>query len=229
MAFRSFPTTLLPFFTLCIPTLLSALLATVVINGPLPVKAAPPNNTLYIISNAETPSLRLPGLTPVGLTRVQECLPPLLSPLDIGLIIACPFDPDSGLCKQTEATARPTAEYIGLEVDTSCGADEETDDDCVPDLIKEFGRNSTQSVLIVWDINDLDSLFENLDVDDDWEDDDDEEDELSQHHDVLYTVVKRRVTSIVSQGCAGIDGQAPGTFRKRSLTYRGLAQREEAP
>ncbi|KAJ3483396.1 hypothetical protein NLJ89_g12066 [Agrocybe chaxingu] len=32
------------------------------------------------------------------------------------------------------------------------------------------------------------------------------------------------MTSIVSQGCAGIDGQAPGTFRKRSLTYRGLRE-----
>lgn len=39
--------------------------------------AASPNNTVYIISNAETPSLELPGLTPVGLQRAQNCLPPV--------------------------------------------------------------------------------------------------------------------------------------------------------
>jgi hypothetical protein len=37
--------------------------------------AAKLNNTIYIISNAETPSLQLPGLTPVGAQRAQVCLP----------------------------------------------------------------------------------------------------------------------------------------------------------
>jgi len=32
-------------------------------------------NTLYIITNAETPSLNLPGLTPVGKQRAEVCLP----------------------------------------------------------------------------------------------------------------------------------------------------------
>jgi hypothetical protein len=36
-------------------------------------------NTIYIISNAETPSLGLPGFTPVGAHRVQQCLPPVSS------------------------------------------------------------------------------------------------------------------------------------------------------
>ena len=30
------------------------------------------------------------------------------------------------------------------------GADENTDDNCVTDLLKKFAKNSTESVLIVW-------------------------------------------------------------------------------
>ena len=34
-------------------------------------------NPVYIISNAETPSLDLPGLTPIGKKRSEKCLPPV--------------------------------------------------------------------------------------------------------------------------------------------------------
>lgn len=34
-------------------------------------------NTIYFISNAETPSLDRPGLSPVGRYRAYECLPPV--------------------------------------------------------------------------------------------------------------------------------------------------------
>lgn len=37
--------------------------------------AAKFNNTIYVISNAETPSLHLAGLTPVGAQRANTCLP----------------------------------------------------------------------------------------------------------------------------------------------------------
>ncbi|KAF8963537.1 hypothetical protein BDZ97DRAFT_1758610 [Flammula alnicola] len=161
---------------------------TVTVVLALSAAAAPFNNTIYIISNAETPSLGLPGLTPIGLQRVQDCLPALLAPLDIGLVVTCPFDPDSGKCAETIATATPIADSLGLTVDTSCGADEETDDDCVPKLLKNFGKNSTQSMLVIW----------------------------------------KKVTSAVSQGCPGIDGQAPGTFRRslrRAVKKRRLASR----
>ncbi|KJA14135.1 hypothetical protein HYPSUDRAFT_59542 [Hypholoma sublateritium FD-334 SS-4] len=137
------------------------------------------NNTIYIISNAETPSLNLPGLTPIGALRAEECLPQLFAPLDVGIIVTCPLDSESGKCASTIVTATPTANWLGIPIDTSCrlsGADEETDDDCVTDLLKGFTKNSTQSVLIVW----------------------------------------HRIESIVSQGCSGIDGQAHGTFRRRS-------------
>lgn len=33
------------------------------------------NNTVYVISNAETPSFGLPGLTPIGVQRAQTCIP----------------------------------------------------------------------------------------------------------------------------------------------------------
>ncbi|KAH8073009.1 hypothetical protein BXZ70DRAFT_1013250 [Cristinia sonorae] len=184
--------------------------------------AAAANNTVYIISNAETPSLNLPGLTPIGLQRAQDCLPSLLGPLNIGKIISCPVDEEDNLCGETVATATPTANALGLTIDTSCGADEETDDDCVTKLINQFGKNSTQAVLIVWDVNAMDDLFENLDIDDDNEDDDDnddddDDDDGAAHFDVITTIVKKKVQSTASQSCSGIDGQAPGTFRKRSL------------
>ncbi|PPQ86180.1 hypothetical protein CVT25_006923 [Psilocybe cyanescens] len=189
--------------------------------------AASPNNTVYIISNAETPSLELPGLTPVGLQRAQNCLPPLLTPLDIGLIVACPFDKDSGLCAETIRTATPTAQALGLNVTTTCGAGEESDDDCVSDLLKKFAKTSTQSILVVWDILDLDSLFENLDIDDSTEgdDDDDDDDDDTPHFDLLTAIVKHKVTSITSQGCAGLDGQAPGSFRRSLRSVRNSSKR----
>ncbi|KAF8148452.1 hypothetical protein B0H34DRAFT_737105 [Crassisporium funariophilum] len=188
------------------------------------------NNTVYIISNAETPSLQLPGLTPIGLQRVQDCLPALLAPLDIGIVVSCPFDPESGACLATLATANPLATSLGLTVNTSCGADEETDDDCVTDLLKTFSKTSTQAMLVIWDLDQMDSLFENLDIDDDDDDDDDadvdgdDDDDATPHFDVLTTIVKSKVTSVVSQNCAGIDGQAVGTFR-RSF-QRGLKKRK---
>ena len=42
------------------------------------VAASKFNNTVYIISNAETPSLNLPGFTPIGKRRVEECLPKVI-------------------------------------------------------------------------------------------------------------------------------------------------------
>jgi len=54
-----------------------ALFFAVVLDVVVFVKAAKFTNPVYVISNAETPSLNLPGLTPIGLQRVQECLPPV--------------------------------------------------------------------------------------------------------------------------------------------------------
>jgi len=104
------------------------------------LSAAAFNNTVYLISNAETPSLGLPGLTPIGFQRANDCLPSvrwmigrflrqviltyyfhtkLLAPLDIGLIVTCPFDPESGLCSETITTATPIGDALGLTLNTS--------------------------------------------------------------------------------------------------------------
>lgn len=94
-------------------------------------------NTIYFISNAETPSLDRPGLSPVGRYRAYECLPPVSIPcrtyprgaeslheqlaasVNIGLIISCAYDAESGLCASTIATATPIATKLGLPINTS--------------------------------------------------------------------------------------------------------------
>ncbi|KAF9456474.1 hypothetical protein BDZ94DRAFT_1241512 [Collybia nuda] len=195
-------------------------------------------NNVYIISNAETPALDLPGLTTVGRYRAYECLPALLAPLDIGLVISCPYDPESRLCLSTNSTAAPIATSLGLTVNTTCGADEDSEDDCVGDLIKSFKLTSTQAILVVWDISAIEDLFENLDINDDFGDDEDEDDDEDEyedefdddnresHHDLIITVVGHHITSMASQNCPGTDQQAPGTFR-RSLKKRSLMKQKK--
>ena len=57
-------------------TLIALALSPLILNIPSPVKALPGiTNTIYIVPNAETPSMQLPGLTPVGLDRAENCLP----------------------------------------------------------------------------------------------------------------------------------------------------------
>jgi len=43
----------------------------------------------------------------------------LLAPLDIGFIVTCPFDPDSGLCLETITTATPIGNALGLPLNTT--------------------------------------------------------------------------------------------------------------
>jgi hypothetical protein len=96
-------------------------------------------NPIYIITNAEQPSLSRPGLTPVGLQRANECVPAvsrlilnitfsntlltlcrqLFSTLNIGKIIMCPRNDDSEVCFETLSTTQPTADALGLPIDTS--------------------------------------------------------------------------------------------------------------
>uniref|UniRef100_A0A8H7XSI9 Uncharacterized protein n=1 Tax=Psilocybe cubensis TaxID=181762 RepID=A0A8H7XSI9_PSICU len=188
------------------------------------VETPPINNTLYIISNAERPSLRLPGLTPVGFKRSRNCLPNVLAPLDIGLIVSCPYDARTGLCAETVETIGPTAKKLGVEVNATCVAGQDADDDCLYNLISGFGKKSTKAVLIVWDILDFDGLFESLDIDDSTPEADDSDDD-TPHFDLLSKVVQNEVTSVVSQGCAGLDGQAPGSFRRSLRAARGYSKK----
>ncbi|KIJ43693.1 hypothetical protein M422DRAFT_47766 [Sphaerobolus stellatus SS14] len=122
------------------------------------------NNTIYFISNAESPSFGRPGLTPVGFLRAQNCIPPLFKDLGIRKIISCPFNEESGVCFSTNATVTSLTQGLNLPVDLSCGADENTDDDCVTKLINKFAKTSSQAIAIVWDFHNMNNQLEKLNL-----------------------------------------------------------------
>jgi hypothetical protein len=82
---------------------------------------------------------------------------------------------------------------------------EKSNDDCPGDKMRDFSRNSTQNILIVWDATDMDTLFENINVDND-------DDSIGTHPDVILTATKGRITSQNSMNCTSIDGPADGSF-----------------
>ncbi|KAH9474426.1 hypothetical protein JR316_0012885 [Psilocybe cubensis] len=171
--------------------------------------SSPPNlnNPIYIISNAEVPSLSRGGLSPVGQRRANNCLPKLFQNLDIGKIIMCPKNKGSDVCFETLPTTQPTADALGLPIDTSCGADEKTSDNCVQNLVKNFAKTSTQAILIVWDQGEVGTLLEDkLDLNTGPADAID-----GVHFDVFTVVHKGVISQVTSQNCTGIDGIAAGT------------------
>ncbi|KAJ7347321.1 hypothetical protein DFH08DRAFT_867755 [Mycena albidolilacea] len=178
-----------------------------------PALAVSINNTLYIITNSERPSLGRPGLSPVGWLRAQSCIPPIFANLNLGLILVCKPNIKTGACLPANATAAPLAASLGLVPDTHCGTGDNANDDCVGDALKKYAKNSTQSILIVWDANEMDDLLENIDIElpDGDDDDDEDEDDLAVHADiVLIKNLKQKVIE-TSMNCS-IDGQAPGSF-----------------
>ncbi|KAF9045391.1 hypothetical protein BJ165DRAFT_1528267 [Panaeolus papilionaceus] len=190
------------------------MLRTLAFAATLVVSTLAINNTIFVISNAEQPSLFRPGLSPIGFQRATECLPQLFADKNIGKIIMCPKNEDSEVCFETLATTQPIADSLGLPIDTSCGADENTDDDCVTDLTKNFAKNSTQNILIVWDFSEVGALLEeDLDLDTDPADAVD-----GIHYDVVVEVVRSKIRLVTSQNCTNIDGEQPNTARRRSLT-----------
>ncbi|TFK31559.1 hypothetical protein BDQ12DRAFT_693948 [Crucibulum laeve] len=180
-------------------------------------------NSLFIISQAETPSLGVDGLTPIGVQRAEECIPSVFGHLGIGLIVSCTPDFDSGACFAAVATVTPLANALNLTVDTSCDTGDNAQDDCVSDLIAAFAAKSTKAILAVWDAGDEDTFIDNLDID--LPDDDDDDDGVF-HHDVITTIRNEAFIGQTSQSCSGIDGQAPGTgvfnFRKPGAHRRSL-------
>ncbi|KAK0484969.1 hypothetical protein IW261DRAFT_1416858 [Armillaria novae-zelandiae] len=148
-------------------------------------------NTVYIITNAETPSLQRPGLTPIGHHRAGHCIPEVFGNLSLGFIASCTPNSDTGTCIPAVATAAPLANSLGLGIDTSCvvfsGTGEESDDDCVKNLLHTYSKTSTAPILIVWDAAAMDDLLENLGMelpDADNDDDDDEEEEEQEEEPV---------------------------------------------
>ncbi|KAK1220651.1 hypothetical protein PQX77_016607 [Marasmius sp. AFHP31] len=167
---------------------------------------ATPKIPYYIITNAETPSLGRPGLTPVGRQRAESCIPSVFSQMNIGLIVTCKVDKDGeeGLgCPAANETALPLAKALNVNI-TTCGTGEESNDECVHNKIRTFNKESNQSVLIVWDALGMDDLMENADVNDAGLD----EDTLGMHPDLILTVVSGKRTGQSSMNCTALDGPA---------------------
>jgi len=187
-----------------------SLMGAMLMLGPLLVLGGKlPNisNPIYIITNGETPSLSRRGLSPIGNQRATECLPQLFSTLDVGKIIMCPQNDDSEVCFETLDTTQPIANALDLPIDTTCGADENTDDNCVTKLMENFAKTSSQSILVVWDLQEVTALLE-----EDLSLDTDNADAVDKvHFDVLTIVNKKKITTVTSQNCTDIDGVAPGT------------------
>ncbi|KAJ7819582.1 hypothetical protein B0H14DRAFT_2836301 [Mycena olivaceomarginata] len=160
--------------------LITALLSTLALLSP--ALAVSINNTLYIITNAETPSLDRPGLTPIGLQRAQDCIPPIFADLNLGLIIVCKPNNKTGACMPANDNRRAAR------------------------------RNSTQAILVVWDSAEMGDLLENLDIELPGGDDDDDADDVLSHADLLLIKNLKQTLIETSMNCTGIDGPAPGTF-----------------
>ncbi|KAF7358828.1 Phosphoglycerate mutase family [Mycena sanguinolenta] len=173
--------------------------------------AATTTQPYYIITNAETPSLNRPGLTPVGKQRAEDCIPEVFSQLNIGFILSCSVDKDGeeGLgCPVAVKTATPLAQALGLNI-TLCGTGEESNDDCVHDKVHAFLKASNQSALVVWDGTDMDSLLENADVNDAGLDEDSLGlQQVSSFADLILTVVSGKRVGQTSMNCTGLDGPA---------------------
>ncbi|KAF8903994.1 hypothetical protein CPB85DRAFT_1438130 [Mucidula mucida] len=135
------------------------------------------NNTIVIIGNAETPSLHRRGLTPVGKWRVDNCIPQVFADFGFGLIATCTPSNVTGVCTAAYQTAAPLAASLGLPIDTSCGTGEESEDDCLSDLLIRYSKTSTKPVLVVWNGALMDDLLENLDLELPEDEDEDNEDE----------------------------------------------------
>ncbi|KAF8164130.1 hypothetical protein K438DRAFT_1858172 [Mycena galopus ATCC 62051] len=175
------------------------------------------NNTLYFIRNAERPSKRLPGLTPIGMERAERCIPSVFGGLNLGLIVVCTPDAETNVCIPANTTAAPLAASLGLVPDTSCKTGDDADVDCIGDLLREYATKSTQSILVVWDSNDMDDLLESLNLelaepDDGIDTGEDDEDDLAIYADIILTKNYKKPIVETSMNCTGIDGPAPGSF-----------------
>ncbi|KAF9474841.1 hypothetical protein BDN70DRAFT_884401 [Pholiota conissans] len=156
-------------------------------------------NSLYIIKNAETSSSN--SLSDAGVLRATECLPEIFgatSNYNIGLIMTCTPDPDTGSCQASLATAQPIAESLGLTVDTSCAAGESTSDHCIKTTISNFAAGSADAVLLIWDENHLSDLRTEFGLRDLFQD----------QVDAIYTLRNYIYVSETPQNCGGLDSMS---------------------
>ncbi|KAJ7853787.1 hypothetical protein B0H14DRAFT_3449983 [Mycena olivaceomarginata] len=173
------------------------------------------NNTIYLITNAEKPSLGRLGLSPEVWKEHRTAFPSVFENLNIGLIITCTPNITTNACVPANITAAPLAASLGLVPDTSCGTGDDADIDCVDDLLREYeareyDAKSNQSVLIIWDSSDIDDLLDNLNLE---LPEGEDEDNLAIFADIILIKNRKQPLVEISMNCTAIgDGQAPGSF-----------------
>jgi hypothetical protein len=103
------------FFTL----LRNTFFVSIFLSGSILVHAV--SNTMFIITNAETPSLLRPGLTPIGLQRADECIPNILKTFNIGMVLSCTSSKGGNKaldCNAAQRTAQSFVDNSGLSITT---------------------------------------------------------------------------------------------------------------
>ncbi|KAJ8517715.1 hypothetical protein ONZ45_g5129 [Pleurotus djamor] len=165
---------------------------------------------VYLIRNAEEPSLGLEGLTPIGKQRAEQCLPELFSGAgyDIGLVIACTPETNTSDCHTAVATAQPIATALGLTLNTQCSTIEANISlpTCVPDLITNFHKTKpSKGVLVVW-ISLTNSTLRTMNL----------TTLPNGKPDIIYTLRNGYFIGQSSQECAGIDGSSDGAALART-------------
>ncbi|GJE84698.1 hypothetical protein PsYK624_007740 [Phanerochaete sordida] len=160
-------------------------------------------NTVYLIRNGETNTKEFgSGLTQTGILRSQ-CLPSVFGPntaQTVGYILAEPPLKRKSNVSDAVDTVIPLAESLRIPIDISCGHD---DKDCVAEALSTFAvKNSTASMLVVWDSDLLPDIAEALGASDvnDWP---------KGRHDLIWTIQKNKIRSRASEACPGLDNVVP--------------------
>ncbi|KAI1501837.1 hypothetical protein F5X99DRAFT_381158 [Biscogniauxia marginata] len=156
--------------------------------------AAAAKPTVYFIRHGEKPAGGN-GLSPEGEQRAQ-CLRNVFgagSQYNIGHIMA-QTPKDNGKRQRPYLTVKPLADDLGLEVDTSCGRD---DEECVADVVNNY--NGEGNILICWEHHQLNNLAEELGATID--------DYPTESFDLIWTTPYdyREIVSITSESCPGLD------------------------
>ncbi|KAJ7699514.1 hypothetical protein B0H17DRAFT_1129130 [Mycena rosella] len=187
--------------------LITALLSTLALLSP--ALAVSIKNTLYIITNAETPSLDRPGLTPIGLQRASFHIQDLRR-----------FEPGPHHRLQAEQQdrrvhARERHRRAARRVPGARAGQPLRDRRrCVRRLCRQYADEvrEEQHAGDIGCLAEMDDLLENLDIELPGGDDDDDADDVTSHADLLLIKNLKQTVIETSMNCTGIDGPAPGNF-----------------
>lgn len=115
---------------------------------------------------------------------------------DIGYILTQDYDSDGSRMRPYD-TVEPLASDLGLTIDHHCDRD---DQDCAKDAVNDFANANPNggNILICWEHSALDKVAKALG---------DEIDYPSDHFDLIYELVDKKITSNspYSEDCPGLD------------------------